>query len=72
MVSIGTFDWASLKSLHKVPVTDTIVMVGTVITALMTHDLSKGVLVGIILSAIFFASRISKVKVTSLASDGAH
>ncbi len=69
MVSIGTFDWASLKTIHKTPVTDTLVMIVTVITVLMTHDLSKGVLVGIILSAIFFASKISKVKVTSLASE---
>lgn len=69
MVSIGTFDWGSVKSLHKTPITDTIVMIATVITVLMTHDLSKGVLVGIILSAIFFASKISKVKVTTLASD---
>jgi high affinity sulfate transporter 1 len=72
MVSIGTFDWSYLKSLHKTPITDTIVMVATVITVLMTHDLSKGVLVGIILSAIFFASKISKVKVTTLASDASH
>jgi MFS superfamily sulfate permease-like transporter len=72
MVSIGTFDWVSLKSLHKVPVTDTIVMIGTVITVLFTHDLSKGVLVGIVLSAIFFASKISKVKVTTLASEGSN
>jgi high affinity sulfate transporter 1 len=72
MVSIGTFDWSSLKTLHKAPVTDTLVMVATVITVLMTHDLSKGVLVGIILSAIFFASKISKVKVTTLASESSH
>ena len=72
MVSIGTFDWSSLKMLHKAPVTDTIVMLATVITVLMTHDLSKGVLVGIVLSAIFFAAKISKVKVTSLSSTGAN
>jgi high affinity sulfate transporter 1 len=72
MVSIGTFDWSSLKSLHKTPITDTIVMIATVVTVLMTHDLSKGVLVGIILSAIFFASKISKVKVTTLASEQSH
>lgn len=66
MVSIGTFDWYSLRTLHKVPITDTIVMIVTVITVLQTHDLSKGVLVGIILSAIFFAAKISKVTVTSL------
>jgi high affinity sulfate transporter 1 len=69
MVSVGTFDWASLKALHKAPITDTLVMIITVITVLLTHDLSKGVLVGILLSAIFFAAKISKVKVTTLASD---
>lgn len=72
MVSVGTFDWGSVKSLHKTPITDTIVMIATVFTVLMTHDLSKGVLVGIILSAIFFASKISKVKVTTLASEQSH
>jgi high affinity sulfate transporter 1 len=72
MVSIGTFDWSSLTNLHKTPITDTIVMIATVVTVLMTHDLSKGVLVGIILSAIFFAAKISKVKVTTMASDNAN
>lgn len=72
MVSVGTFDWGSVKTLHKTPITDTIVMIATVFTVLMTHDLSKGVLVGIILSAIFFASKISKVKVTTLASEQSH
>ncbi len=69
MVSIGTFDWSSLKTLHKAPVTDTVVMLVTVATVILTHDLSKGVLVGIILSAIFFAAKISKVKITTLATD---
>ncbi|HYK73127.1 MAG TPA: SulP family inorganic anion transporter [Pseudoneobacillus sp.] len=72
IVSIGTFDWSNLKSIHKTPITDTIVMIATVVTVLFTHDLSKGVLVGIILSAIFFAAKISKVKVTTLASEGSH
>ncbi|MFS0674677.1 SulP family inorganic anion transporter [Ornithinibacillus sp. 179-J 7C1 HS] len=69
MVSISTFDWSSIKNIAKTPVTDTIVMVATVVTVLLTHDLSKGVLVGIILSAIFFASKISKVKVSTLVSN---
>ncbi|MDQ1143659.1 high affinity sulfate transporter 1 [Bacillus sp. SORGH_AS 510] len=72
MVSIGTFDWSCLKSVKKVPVTDTLVMVVTVLTVIKTHDLSKGVLIGIILSAIFFAAKISKVKVTSLSAEGSH
>jgi high affinity sulfate transporter 1 len=72
MVSIGTFDWSSIKNIHKTPISDTIVMIVTVGTVLVTHDLSKGVLVGILLSAIFFASKISKVNVTTIASKGSH
>ncbi|RLL43710.1 SulP family inorganic anion transporter [Oceanobacillus piezotolerans] len=64
MVSISTFDWTSLRTLHKIPVTDAIVMVATVGIVLITQDLSKGVLAGVFLSAIFFAAKISKVKVT--------
>ncbi|MFD1040567.1 SulP family inorganic anion transporter [Virgibacillus byunsanensis] len=64
MVSIGTFDWSSVRNLHKLPRTDAIVMVSTVAIVIVTHDLSKGVLAGVLLSAIFFAAKISKVKVT--------
>ncbi|MCM3443941.1 SulP family inorganic anion transporter (plasmid) [Metabacillus halosaccharovorans] len=63
MVSIGTFDWSSIKSLHKIPKTDAVVMVITVLTVLYTHDLSKGVLAGVLLSMIFFAAKISKVHI---------
>ena len=66
MVSIGTFDWSSIKSLNKVPLTDSIVMIVTVGTVVLTHDLSKGVFAGIILSAIFFVAKISKVHVSSM------
>jgi MFS superfamily sulfate permease-like transporter len=72
MVSVGTFDWSSVKNLHKTPITDSLVMIATVVTVLFTHDLSKGVLVGIILSAVFFASKISKVKITTMDSEETH
>ncbi|WP_221566772.1 SulP family inorganic anion transporter [Alkalihalobacillus sp. TS-13] len=63
MVSIGTFDWSSLTKLHVMPKTDAAVMIVTVVTVVVTHDLSKGVIAGVILSAIFFAAKISKVHV---------
>ncbi|MBM7573579.1 SulP family inorganic anion transporter [Aquibacillus albus] len=66
MVSISTFDWSSIRNIHKIPRTDAIVMVVTVVTVVVTHDLSKGVLAGVLLSAIFFASKISKVKVNEI------
>ncbi|MBD7965462.1 SulP family inorganic anion transporter [Fictibacillus norfolkensis] len=65
MVSIGTFDWSSLTKLHKMPKTDAAVMIVTVVTVVLTHDLSKGVLAGVILSALFFAAKISKVEISS-------
>lgn len=61
MVSIGTFNWGSLKSLVLHPKTSSIVMVATVIVVVSTHDLAKGVLVGVLLSGIFFAHKVGRV-----------
>nr|WP_245975367.1 SulP family inorganic anion transporter [Oceanobacillus chungangensis] len=66
MVSISTFDWASVKNILKVPRTDAAVMIITVAIVLATNNLSLGVLAGVLLSAIFFAVKISKVKVESV------
>ncbi len=63
VVSISTFDWESLKRLKIVPKTDSIVMISTVVVVLFTHNLAFGVIVGVILSALFFASKISEVHV---------
>lgn len=64
MVSIGTFDWSSFSYLRKAPKSDSLVMLTTVIIVVATHDLSKGVIAGVILSAIFFVAKISKLQVT--------
>lgn len=63
MVCIGTFDWSSFKYVIKAPRTDALVMLVTVIIVVATYDLSKGVIAGVILSAVFFVSKISTVKV---------
>lgn len=62
-VSISTFDWSSFKYIVKTPRTDAIVMLATVTIVVLTNDLSKGVLVGVLLSAIFFVIKISSVKI---------
>lgn len=72
MVSIGTFDWSSFNYLKKAPKTDAIVMVATVAIVVYTHDLSIGVLAGVLLSAIFFVSKISKIKVQKRLLDATH
>ena len=72
MVSIGTFDWNSIRTLHRVPPGEAIVMLVTVATVVFTHDLALGVFVGVILSALMFARSIAhhaQIK-SSLSADG--
>lgn len=72
MVSIGTFSWSSIKSLKTHPRSSSIVMIATVVVVVYTHNLAIGVLVGVLLSGIFFAGKIAQLfKVTSeLSTDG--
>ena len=63
MVSIGTFDWGSVLRLRTNPVPSSIVMLATTLTVVFTHDLSKGVVLGVVLSAIFFMRKVSKLLV---------
>ena len=61
MVSIGTFSWSSIVNLRTYPKSSSIVMVATVAVVVATHDLAKGVLVGVLLSALFFARKVGQV-----------
>jgi len=70
MVSIGTFNWGSIKNLRVYPKSSSAVMIATVIVTVATHDLAKGVLTGVLLSGFFFAHKVSKIfRVRSLAED---
>jgi len=61
MVSISTFNWASLKSLVVHPKTSSFVMLTTVVVVVATHDLAKGVLAGVLLSTVFFAMKVERL-----------
>ncbi|MEQ8740440.1 MAG: SulP family inorganic anion transporter [Hoeflea sp.] len=61
MVSIGTFSWSSIKSLRTHPRSSSVVMLATVLFVVFTHNLAIGVLVGVLLSGIFFAWKISQL-----------
>lgn len=65
MVSISTFDWSSLKRLTVMPRSEAIVLIVTVAVVVITHDLSKGVIAGVVLSALFFARVVAKLIVVS-------
>jgi len=72
MVSIGTFNWSSFRNLAVHNRTSSVVMVATVATVVLTHNLALGVGVGVLLSALFFAYRISQLLEVSstLSADG--
>ncbi|MCC6704222.1 MAG: SulP family inorganic anion transporter [Thermomicrobiales bacterium] len=60
MVCIGTFNWSSIRNLRTNPPSSSIVMLATVAVVVATSNLAYGVLVGVLLSGIFFAWKISQ------------
>ena len=59
MVSIGTFDWGSIKRLKTLPLSTNLVMLTTVVVTVYTHNLAHGVISGVLLASLFFANKIS-------------
>ncbi len=64
-VSIATFDWDSLHRLTRMPRTDALVIVLVVAIVVATNNLAYGVVVGLVLTAIFFAVQMSKITVVT-------
>ena len=60
MVSIGTFEWASLKVFRKVPKTDIIVMILVTLVTVIFENLAVAVLIGVVISALAFAWESAK------------
>ncbi len=71
-VSVSTFRWQSFADLRVHPWQSSVVMLATVIIVVWTHDLSMGVLAGVLLSGIFFAGKVRQLVTidTSLSPDG--
>lgn len=61
MVAIGTFSWSSIRNLKTYPKSSSLVMLTTVAVVVMTHDLAIGVFVGVLMSALFFARKVSQL-----------
>jgi len=59
MVSVSTFSWRSLADLARHPKVSGVVMLATVAVTVATHDLSAGVVVGVLLSGVFFAFKVT-------------
>lgn len=55
MVSVGTFEWASLRTFNRMPTSDLFVMVVVTLITAVLHNLAVAVLVGVIIAALVFA-----------------
>ena len=60
-VSAITFDWHSIRpsTLRRMPKSETAIMLITVVTVVVTHNLAIGVGVGVIAASILFARRVA-------------
>jgi SulP family sulfate permease len=55
MVALGTFEWASLRIITKMPRSDIFVMVLVTIVTAVLHNLALAVVAGVIISSLVFA-----------------
>tara|TARA_R110002072_G_scaffold301164_3_gene480350 strand:- start:145291 stop:146775 length:1485 start_codon:yes stop_codon:yes gene_type:complete len=74
MVAIGTFSWSSVADLRRNPKSSSIVMIATVVVVVITHNLAMGVLLGVLLSALFFARKVGDILYigSDMSADGMH
>ncbi len=61
MVSVGTMDWHSIapKTLRRMPIAETTVMLVTVAVTVATHNLAYGVITGVLTAMVAFAHRVA-------------
>lgn len=60
MVAIGTFEWASLKIINKMPKHDIITGILVAVITIWLHNLALAVLIGVIIAALVFAWESAK------------
>ncbi|MCQ9677690.1 SulP family inorganic anion transporter [Corynebacterium sp. BF-R-2] len=68
MVSFHTVDWHSVRTLHRMPLAETIVMLVTVVGTLVTDNLAVGVVLGVVAASVAFARRVAHVASVDLVS----
>ena len=65
MVSIGTFSWRSISNLRTHPLSTSVVMLATVIVVVATDNLAYGVLTGVLIASLNFATKVARFMAVS-------
>lgn len=65
MVSIGTFSWRSISNLRSHPLSTSVVMLATVVVVVATDNLAFGVLTGVLIASLNFATKVARFMAVS-------
>jgi len=68
VVCITQFDWSSFKYVVTAPKQDAFVMLLTIAVVMYTDNLAIGVVTGVLMAAIFFTAKISKIDIVASGS----
>ncbi len=60
MVSLGTFEWVSIRMINKMPLADIIIGISVAVITVLLHNLALAVLIGVIISALVFSWQSAK------------
>lgn len=63
VVALETFNWDSLRSIKRIPIADTMIMLVTVSLVVYTHNLAIGILIGVVLSMIVFIAKLATLTI---------
>ncbi|MGO2747043.1 SulP family inorganic anion transporter [Microbacterium sp.] len=76
MVCVATFDWHSIRpsTLRRMPKSETIVMLSTVVLVVITSNLAIGVVAGVLVASILFVRRVAHFATVTrtVTADAAH
>ncbi|HBY5867317.1 TPA: SulP family inorganic anion transporter, partial [Klebsiella pneumoniae] len=64
-VSIGTFSWRSISNLRSHPLSTSVVMLATVVVVVATDNLAFGVLTGVLIASLNFATKVARFMAVS-------
>ncbi|WP_333715586.1 SulP family inorganic anion transporter [Pantoea eucrina] len=71
MVSIGTFSWRSITDLRRHPLSTSVVMLATVVVVVATDNLAFGVLTGVLIASLNFATKVARFMTIKSSREGA-
>jgi SulP family sulfate permease len=59
VVAFTTFDWNSVRTLRVMPLSETVVLLVTVVSTVLTDNLAVGVILGVLTAMVAFARRVA-------------